>query len=199
MTIFDTDDDTNDLLDRLGQISVMLEQATRKLDNQNIEAIIANMSARLERQLATQIEHLVNNAISAMFSGTSGGGQAGIGTILSAFLPRLAKGGVVDGATSFAIGGEAGPEAVLPLKRMSDGRLGVAADTSHKADPVQLNVTINQPVDNGGDHVTINGDGMPLDDLADLISRAIDDAIDTRLADHHRQGGILGRGQIGGG
>ena len=73
MTTFDTDDDSNDLLDRLGQISAMLEQATRKLDNQNIEAIIASMSARLERQLASQIEHLVKNAISAMFSGTSSG------------------------------------------------------------------------------------------------------------------------------
>lgn len=47
----------------------------------------------------------------------------------------FAKGGVftnqvVDGATPFDMGvmGEAGPEAIMPLKRTSDGRLGVAAE-----------------------------------------------------------------------
>lgn len=198
MKNYDTDDDNHDALDRLSQISAALEQATRKLDNQNMETIIASISARLEQQLTSQIEHLIKNAISGMFSGVSGGNQAGVGAVLSAFLPRLAKGGVVDGATGFAIGGEAGPEAVLPLKRMSDGRLGVAAEPSPKSDPVQLHITV-APSGHGISEARsgLSGGQIPLDDLADLINLAIDDAIDTRLEDHRRHGGIYGR--IGGG
>jgi phage-related minor tail protein len=54
----------------------------------------------------------------------------------------FAKGGVVDGVTAFGMGGgagvagEAGPEAILPLTRGPDGRLGVAGGVS-----VTINVT----------------------------------------------------------
>jgi lambda family phage tail tape measure protein len=61
--------------------------------------------------------------------------------LLGAGAPQaFAKGGVVDGATAFALGGgagvagEAGPEAILPLTRGADGRLGVSGG---------VNVTIN--------------------------------------------------------
>lgn len=189
MTAFDNDDG-DDLLDRLSQIIINLEQSARKIDNNNIEAIIAGMTAKLERQLTSQMETLIKNTVTAIFSGTSGGQQAGIGSVLSAILPRLANGGIVDGATSFAIGGEAGPEAVLPLKRMADGKLGVLAEASNKADPAQIHLTINQSIASTSE---LSQTSVPLDDLGDLINRAIDDAIDTRLVDHNRQGGIYGR------
>lgn len=51
----------------------------------------------------------------------------------------FASGGIVTGATPFAFGagklglmGEAGPEAILPLKRGSDGRLGVSSDAGRR-------------------------------------------------------------------
>jgi phage-related minor tail protein len=56
---------------------------------------------------------------------------------------RFAKGGVVASPTYFPTGaglglaGEAGPEAILPLARGSDGRLGVAAGGA------TVNVTFN--------------------------------------------------------
>ncbi len=55
----------------------------------------------------------------------------------------FAKGGVVDGATLFGAGGglgvmgEAGPEAILPLSRGADGRLGVRGGATQ----VTLNVS----------------------------------------------------------
>jgi phage-related minor tail protein len=58
----------------------------------------------------------------------------------------FAKGGVVQGATAFMAGGqpavmgEAGPEAILPLARGSDGRLGVRGGGG-----VQVTVNLSTP------------------------------------------------------
>ena len=61
----------------------------------------------------------------------------------------FAAGGVVAAPTYFPMAGgaglmgEAGPEAIMPLRRGSDGRLGVAAGAA--ARPVSVNVTIATP------------------------------------------------------
>lgn len=63
----------------------------------------------------------------------------------------LAAGGVVNGATPFSAGGrryvmgEAGPEAVMPLMRGKDGRLGVAA-SGGSSPTIVTNVTVNGDV-----------------------------------------------------
>ena len=82
-------------------------------------------------------------AISGSASGATMGG--GFGADL-----RLAKGGVLDGPSFFGMGqgktgvaGEAGPEAVLPLKRSADGVLGV------RAAPTTINI-----INNGNNEVT---------------------------------------------
>lgn len=57
---------------------------------------------------------------------------SGLNTVMSGVTP-FAKGGVVGGPTTFPLGGgrglmgEAGPEAIMPLTRGADGRLGVQA------------------------------------------------------------------------
>jgi hypothetical protein len=83
--------------------------------------------------------------ISAGISGLFGGG-AGAGGTGSLGLPMpFAKGGVVSGATVFpfanGIGlmGEAGPEAIMPLSRGADGKLGVAAANGNSAPKVTIN------------------------------------------------------------
>ncbi len=59
----------------------------------------------------------------------------------------FADGGVVTGATAFpmrgatGLMGEAGPEAILPLARGADGRLGVAAQGGARPINVTMNVT----------------------------------------------------------
>lgn len=60
----------------------------------------------------------------------------------------FAKGGVVSMPTRFPLSGgaglmgEAGPEAIMPLKRGSDGRLGVAASAGR---PMHVTVNISTP------------------------------------------------------
>jgi phage-related minor tail protein len=84
----------------------------------------------------------------------------GVQGLLSAFTPfaeggafsqgrvmPFARGGVVSSPTSFAMRGgrglmgEAGPEAILPLARGADGRLGVQAGGGGRAVSVVMNVT----------------------------------------------------------
>jgi phage-related minor tail protein len=83
-----------------------------------------------------------------------------VGSAMNAFLPfargagfsqgrvmPFAQGGVVTGATTFAMRGgtglmgEAGPEAVLPLARGPGGKLGVSANGSARPINVTMNVT----------------------------------------------------------
>ncbi|RFP87613.1 phage tail tape measure protein [Rhodobacteraceae bacterium 63075] len=60
----------------------------------------------------------------------------------------FASGGVVDGPVSFpmrggtGLMGEAGPEAIMPLTRGSDGKLGVRAEASQ---PVSITMNISTP------------------------------------------------------
>jgi phage-related minor tail protein len=59
----------------------------------------------------------------------------------------FAKGGVVGGPAHFAMRGgmglmgEAGPEAIMPLARGADGRLGVQAGGGARAVTVVMNIT----------------------------------------------------------
>jgi len=66
------------------------------------------------------------------FGGGGGGGWTAPGAFPLYGAPGFAKGGVLSGPTYFpganAIGGEAGKEALIPLSRLSGGKLGVGMD-----------------------------------------------------------------------
>jgi phage-related minor tail protein len=73
----------------------------------------------------------LNQLFSGLFGGNSG--AANVAAAMGAIKP-FASGGVIGTPTYFPLGsggmglaGEAGPEAILPLARGADGRLGVAA------------------------------------------------------------------------
>ncbi|MGB9368439.1 MAG: phage tail tape measure protein [Xanthobacteraceae bacterium] len=85
-----------------------------------------------------------NSALGGLFNGSSSGIGA-TGTEGAGSIQPFAKGGVIAAPNFFPLGdnrtglaGEAGPEAIMPLARGPDGRLGVAASGS--AAP---NVTVN--------------------------------------------------------
>lgn len=73
--------------------------------------------------------------------------QDGFEALLSGPVRAFARGGVVDRATGFmaqgglGVMGEAGPEAILPLARGADGRLGVRAGGGGGAVHVTVNVS----------------------------------------------------------
>lgn len=96
----------------------------------------------------------VTNAISGSFTGLLGGLTGGLGSLFgfkdgAAFsagkVKPFAKGGVVSGPTVFpmkgatGLMGEAGPEAIMPLSRGPDGKLGVASQGGGGA-PVVINI-----------------------------------------------------------
>ena len=89
------------------------------------------------------LENAIGNGFNTLV--TSPGGLFNTGTSLSPGTPvPFAKGGVIASPTAFPLGqgtglaGEAGAEAIMPLTRGADGRLGVAASGSSG-----VNVTFN--------------------------------------------------------
>lgn len=89
------------------------------------------------------LQGLLNGLGGRLFGGLAGvlpfadGAAVGGGTVLAApaYFPMAGN--------RTGVAGEAGPEAILPLQRGSDGRLGVAAAGGNA--PVTVNVTINTP------------------------------------------------------
>lgn len=103
-------------------------------------------------QALKPLEGMFANIVSSIGSGVAGGGSvpatgfANGGTFSNSNLVPFARGGVVTTPTAFGFSnklgvmGEAGPEAVMPLQRGSDGRLGVAASGGGPAQNIVFNV-----------------------------------------------------------
>lgn len=95
----------------------------------------------------------VEQAIADSLAGGIGGLMAGVlpfakgGAVQQGRVVPFAQGGVVDSPVHFpmrgatGLMGEAGPEAIMPLRRGPDGRLGVAAASGGRAVNVTINVT----------------------------------------------------------
>jgi lambda family phage tail tape measure protein len=102
-----------------------------------------------------------------------------------------AKGGIVDKPTLFkfanggamrtGVMGEAGPEAIIPLKRGRDGKLGVAGDGGSGGGAVTVNVS----VDAQGSKV--QGDAGQ----GNALGRAVATAVQQELIRQKRPGGLL--------
>ena len=94
-----------------------------------------------------------------------------------------AKGGIVNSPTLFPFAkgvglmGEAGPEAIVPLKRGRDGKLGIAGGGGA--------TTVNVSVDAKG--TKVEGDGKQMAQLGRMIGAAIE----MELAKQKRPGGLL--------
>lgn len=97
----------------------------------------------------------------------------------------FARGGIIDKPTVFpfakGIGlmGEAGPEAIMPLRRGSDGRLGVEASNGGGG----VNVTVNV----NAQGTSVQGDNGRAGELGRVISEAVKNEIVTQK----RPGGLL--------
>lgn len=129
--------------------------------------------------------------------------QQGLAKLFQIALPGLAKnaaggvyaspslsaysGGVYDSPRVFAFAkgvgvfGEAGPEAIMPLKRGRDGKLGVVAQGGGGG-----SITVNVAVDASGQRDGVGGDARGLD-----LGRRIQAAVKAVLVDEQRPGGLL--------
>jgi phage-related minor tail protein len=100
------------------------------------------------RQLAFSLSrHALQAAVAPLTQALGGGLAALVSGGISSVLP-FARGGVIAAPMAFPLGerrmglaGEAGPEAILPLSRGPDGRLGVRAEGSAQTLNVTFNVT----------------------------------------------------------
>jgi lambda family phage tail tape measure protein len=97
----------------------------------------------------------LSNSIAQGFNGALGGLSGALGSALgfanggvfsSGRVRAFAKGGVINGPTTFpmrggtGLMGEAGPEAIMPLTRGPDGKLGVAAQRGGGGSPIVVNI-----------------------------------------------------------
>ncbi|HEY5380428.1 MAG TPA: phage tail tape measure protein [Pseudolabrys sp.] len=102
------------------------------------------------KPIASGITGAVSGGLTQLFGGVFGGaGNGPIGNRLGAIKP-FASGGVIGTPTYFpmssgglGLAGEAGPEAIMPLSRGSDGKLGVAM--SGAGQPANISVHIATP------------------------------------------------------
>jgi len=117
---------------------------------QSLQSILRSLAADLAK---LAVENVFSGAsgggfdVSGLFGGGFGGspGNSAKNSRVSAF----AKGGILSSPSLFPMGGglglagEAGPEAILPLARGPDGRLGVATQGEARPISVTFNVTTN--------------------------------------------------------
>lgn len=103
----------------------------------SLSGVLRGLAGRLSEVALSAALRPVENALGGLFAGLTKGLLGG--------LTPFAKGGVLasptvlaSGGAAVALAGEAGPEAVLPLARGADGRLGVAS--SGGAAPVTITI-----------------------------------------------------------
>jgi phage-related minor tail protein len=86
--------------------------------------------------------------------------------------------------------GEAGPEAVMPLRRGADGRLGIATSGGGNGGP---QIVVNAPISVGQNALQNNGQ-MSQKQIVDLqrqLGTAVRRSVQTEIANQTRPGGMV--------
>lgn len=101
--------------------------------------VLRGLGSRLSQLALQSALKPVENTLGSLFSNLTQNLFAGV--------TPFAKGGVLaspavlpNGGAGLALAGEAGPEAVLPLARGADGRLGVASSGGARPAPITINI-----------------------------------------------------------
>lgn len=116
----------------------------KSLDD-TLRSVALSMSKLALESGFKSLQQGLSSALSSMGSSIAGGGSG------SPAITPFADGGIVSRPTFFGSGGglglmgERGAEAIMPLARGPDGRLGVAATSGGQGRATQVNVTISTP------------------------------------------------------
>lgn len=120
----------------------VLKSLALRLSNMAVKAAFKP----LEQAFAGGLQNLFGGLFGGDAAGAATGADKGLVAAMSDIRP-FASGGVIASPTYFPLGsgtmglaGEAGPEAILPLARGADGRLGVVAATGRPATHVTVNI-----------------------------------------------------------
>ncbi|WP_373237672.1 phage tail tape measure protein [Cohaesibacter celericrescens] len=120
-----------------------LEQIFKNLALDMSKSFLAAGMAPLKQMVSGTVSNMASGLFSALGSSASSGGTSLFGSLMP-----FAKGGVVSSPSLFpmqsgtGLMGEAGAEAILPLRRGADGSLGVAApNASGQPVSIVMNVT----------------------------------------------------------
>ncbi len=117
------------------------------VQGRSLSDVVKNLGASLSRMVLSAAMKPLDKAVGQIFSNLFAGGLGfAKGGVLQRGTPiPFAKGGVIASPIAFplaggrtGLAGESGPEAIMPLTRTADGRLGIAA-----AGSAGTNVTIN--------------------------------------------------------
>jgi len=115
---------------------------------ETLRSLALDLSKLALRGALTPFTSAAGNAFQGLFPFAKGGVIGAGGSIPQPF----ADGGVIASPISFPLGGgrtgiagEAGPEAIMPLARGADGRLGVRTSGGGASGPVNVTVNISTP------------------------------------------------------
>ncbi|MGY3038532.1 lambda family phage tail tape measure protein [Rhodanobacter sp. TND4EL1] len=161
------------------------------------KGFVTDILLQIEKiEIAKAVAGIASSFSSAIGPGTIGAGFAK-GGVFESPSPSLSaySGQIVSQPTAFAfakgagIMGEAGPEAILPLSRGADGKLGVKAGGSGG----DVNITTVVNVDsNGNSKATTGGDSS---DAGRQLGKMIESKVRDVMTSESRPGGTLWRMQ----
>jgi phage-related minor tail protein len=110
-----------------------------------LSTLAQNLSEVITNAALTPVSKAAGSALTNLFQGITGFAQGGV--FNRGLITPFASGGVVASPTLFPLQngaglmGEAGAEAVLPLTRGTDGKLGVKSTGSVSSPSIQINVS----------------------------------------------------------
>jgi phage-related minor tail protein len=130
-----------------GRFGAQLTGALRSavVDGKELDTVLRRLALNLAGTALNQGLQPLQGLVGSLLS-SAAGGLAGLPFARGGVVP-FASGGVVSAPTYFPAGGrlglmgEAGAEAILPLKRGADGRLGVSAGGTSQPVSIVFNVT----------------------------------------------------------
>ncbi|MFZ1892679.1 MAG: phage tail tape measure protein [Rhodoplanes sp.] len=128
-----------------------------------LKTLALRLSDTALRTALAPITRGLASGISQLFSGLFGGAGAAAVAAASGAIKPFAAGGVIGTPTYFplssglGLAGEAGPEAIMPLSRGADGRLGIATIDRSGAGQVVVNISTPDAASFRGAEVYLTG------------------------------------------